>query len=172
MLLIDDETQTYWDHITGEGVHGPLAGHTLDSWPLRHTTAAAARVEHPDARLFRIKRGLLGRAMGTMHNKSINSRGFIPPPFRLTMGTVDPRLPERTNGMGVIVDGQARFYPMSSLPIEETWTGRPIRVALGALDGAPHATWTDDGSRPMQLLSRWYGFAFTFPNCEIAGQST
>jgi len=26
VLLIDDETRTYWDHITGEAVHGPLSG--------------------------------------------------------------------------------------------------------------------------------------------------
>lgn len=171
VLLIDDETRTYWDHITGEAVHGPLKGRVLETWPLHHTTAAAARVAYPQARLHRIPpRTMIGRLMRAMHGRSLDKKGFIPPPFRLTMEKVDPRLHERTNGLGVVVEGRARFYPMSSLPVEEQWCGRPIQVALGALDGAPRAIWTDDGSLPMQLLSRWYGFVLTFPGCEIGGE--
>ena len=87
----------------------------------------------------------------------------------MTMGDADPRLPERTNGLGVVVEGEARFYPMDQLdtPIDDDWGGRVMRVGLGEIDGAPHATWADDGERPMQLLSRWYGFAYTFPDCAV-----
>jgi hypothetical protein len=34
----------------------------------------------------------------------------------------------------------------------------------------PFATFTDDNTRPMQLMTRWYGFAFTCPGGEIYGQ--
>ena len=32
VLLIDDETRTYWDHITGEAVHGPRTGAQPSVW--------------------------------------------------------------------------------------------------------------------------------------------
>lgn len=111
----------------------------------------------------------VGIAMGLAHSKKLKAKGFIPPPFRRTMDASDPRLPENTNGLGVIVEGRARFYPMNALAqgIDETWNGRAMRIGLGKLDGAPHATWAQDDSRPMQMLSRWYGFSSTFPDCEI-----
>ena len=47
-ILEDRETGTLWDHITGEGLSGPLAGHQLEVWPVRMTTVAAALEEHKD----------------------------------------------------------------------------------------------------------------------------
>ena len=169
MLLIDDETQSYWDHITGEAVHGPLKGHVLQSWPLCHTTVAAALVEHPGVLVHRVPMTAIGLAMRLAHNRTLNGQGFIPPPFRTTMEAGDPRLHETTNGLGVIVEGRARFYPMNTLVqgIEEDWSGRTMRIGLGELDGAPHATWANDNRRPMQILSRWYGFSYTYPSCEL-----
>jgi hypothetical protein len=33
----------------------------------------------------------------------------------------------------------------------------------------PVALWDDD-SRPFQIFTRWYGFAFSYPGCEIYGE--
>ena len=170
MLLIDDETHSYWDHITGEAVHGPLKGAALPSFPVHHTTVGAQLQRDPQTPLFRPSSGLLGAAMKLLLRKgALHTKGVIPPFFRGTMGEADERLDELSNGLGVVVEGRARFYPLDRLgePIEEDWSGRTLRVALGELDGAPQAVWTDDGSRPMQLLSRWYGFSFSFPGCGI-----
>ena len=41
-----------------------------------------------------------------------------------------------------------------------------VHHAIGEQDGVPVATW-DDGSCPVQLFSRWYGFSLTFPQCDI-----
>jgi hypothetical protein len=170
VLLIDDETQTYWDHMSGQGVHGPLRGHELPMWPLIHTTFAAAKVEYPGVHLHRLPvRGPLGLVMRIKQREALSSKGIVPFFFRGTMGQGDERLPETLNGLGVLVDGKARFYPLRSLtkPVDEDWGGRTLRIGLGPIDGAPHATWTDDHSRPMQLLSHWYGFSSTYPGCEI-----
>jgi hypothetical protein len=34
-------------------------------------------------------------------------------------------------------------------------------------DLCAETAWADTGEQPMQLLSRWYGFSFTYAGCEI-----
>lgn len=167
MLLIDDETESYWDHITGEAVHGPLKGTRLESWCVEFATVATALAERPALRISRPKQSLTGRLMGLMHRKQLGRDGFIPPPFRITMKKVDPRLPELMQGVGVWDDERARFYPMNALssPVTEPWGEREIHVAKNA-DGIPVATFAD-GERPLQMFSRWYGFAATFAHTEV-----
>ena len=41
-LLWDYETGSYWDHVTGEALHGPLKGERLKVWGIEVTTVAAA----------------------------------------------------------------------------------------------------------------------------------
>jgi len=82
----------------------------------------AARVERPALHIHRVpSRGVAAIAMGMAHRHALSKKGFIPLPFRKTMVKGDARLPERTNGLGVVVDGRARFYPMSAL-------GKPRRL--------------------------------------------
>jgi len=108
----------------------------------------------------------------------INSQSQrLPPNFRSSMSkAVDPRFPLREQGLGVI-DGagayQGKFYPMAAIPkggqIEDIWQGRALVVTRSEVDGVPRAHWADDAEDdgPMQLLTRWYGFSFTYPDCEI-----
>jgi hypothetical protein len=158
--------------VLGAAVHGPLAGQRLDSWPLLHTTVAAEVARDPSLSVHRVPlRSPVSLLFRTLHSKSIAVKGRIPFFFRRTMGEPDARLPELENGLGVIVDGRARYYRMASLsePVVEDWGGRSMSIALGPLDGAPHAVWVDDKTRPMQLFTRWYGFSYTFPGAEIYG---
>ena len=41
-LMVDDVTGTYWNHMTGEALHGPDVGKRLEIRNLVHTTAAQA----------------------------------------------------------------------------------------------------------------------------------
>lgn len=167
VLLIDDETRTYWDHITGKAVHGKLAGAQLEVWAAPMTTVAAALARDGDVELSRSHPALFKRMFGhVMH--SLANIVKLPAKFRGTMGEADTRLPEWTHGLGVIDGDQARYYPMKSIGegIEEDWAGRTIRIAVDEVDNIPFAQW-DDGTRPMQLLSRWYGFSYTYPATTI-----
>ncbi len=86
------------------------------------------------------------------------------------MGEVDDRLPEWTHGLGVVVNKKARFYPMSMIGdgIIDAWAGRELKLGLGPIDRVPFAEW-ENGERPLQMFSRWYGFSATFPVCQIYG---
>lgn len=113
-----------------------------------------------------------------------------PPGFKKTMGAIDQRLPEHTSGLGVIVDGQAKFYPFSELEDRQTdqWGEDRRSPPMGGENGqerpgplikapilliqwgegqeAPMAVW-EDGAVPVQLLTRWYGFSYSYPDCGI-----
>ena len=175
VLLIDDETRTYWNHITGEGLKGPLAGTQLEAWPAEMTNVRAALRKYPKIQLSRTSTSLIGKLMGRWQARSLRSRGFFPPMFRRTMGKPDDRLPPHTHGLGVMVrtgtKTEARFYPMKSIGdgsgTEDPWGERVLRVRIGDDDSVPFAEWSD-GERPLQLFSRWYGFSYTYPGCAIA----
>lgn len=171
-VMSDVETKTQWDHITGEAFMGPLKGKTLPVWPVRITTAAAARAEHPEARLHSSTyRSPKMWVMKLITRNVIGGRGRLPKFFHSTMNTqVDQRLPRLEQGLGVITHAEQKFFPMNALrsaPLVDTIDGREIAVECGATDGVPRAVYVDDGEEPMQLLSRWYGFSFTYPNCKV-----
>lgn len=171
-VLADRETRTHWDHITGEAFAGPLSGHQLEVWPIRMTTVAAALVESRDIIIsISMHRSLKSRLAQRLYPRFILNKVWLPLPFYASMsGPIDPRLDKLTQGLGVILGRKAKYYPMSSIPLnglEDDWQGRILCVERGPIDKVPHAAWKDTGEQPMQLLTRWYGFAFTYPNCEI-----
>lgn len=176
ILLTDDESRSYWDHITGEAVHGALAGTTLPVWPLRMTNVAAALRDDSELLLHHSRPGLLGRAMSWAHKLGLMN-GRLPPGFRQTMSAVDERLPEHTIGLGVVVGNLARFYRLDDISgrgadgygLRDVWPGGELHIAIDAVDHVPNACW-DDGSRPLQIFSRWYGFSLTHSECEIHGR--
>jgi hypothetical protein len=112
-LLRDDETETFWDHMTGEAVYGPLVGRALEIANLRQTTAGQILAEDPDALIAvsdherveaRDERvslsGLLsrvGRGLSAM--------------FSETVAEEDVRRPTMDLGLGVWSGDAAVYYP-------------------------------------------------------------
>lgn len=174
-LMADKESWSIWDHITGECIRGRHVGKQLAVWPIALTTVEAALAAYPELTVsFSQVNGFKALLLKMVHRKKINAQlpRFFLWPFQRTMAQpVDPRLDKLTQGLGVIVGRQGKFYPMSLLPkgdvIEDRWLGRPLRLERGLLDGVPRAVWRDTGESPMQLLTRWYGFSFTYPDCAI-----
>jgi Protein of unknown function (DUF3179) len=172
VILIDQETHSLWDHITGEAIDGSLKGYQLEVWPIRFTTVLSALREYPDIEVsMSTYRSIRKWFAATLYPKFIHARVLLPFFFRWTMQRKpDPRLPELTQGLGVVVDGRAKYYPLSTIPsdgIVDRWLNRTLRVECSKSDGVPHAFWDDTNEQPMQLLTRWYGFAFTYHDCEI-----
>jgi hypothetical protein len=50
--------------------------------------------------------------------------------------------------------------------MEDKIDGHSVRIALHKEAGVPSAV-RDDGIRPIQLFTRWYGFSYTYPGCDI-----
>ncbi len=126
---------------------------------------------HPDVSLLRSKPNLFGRVMGrVMISRQIRGGGLMPWYFYTTMKGRDRRLARMDQGLGVVEGDRAVYYPRSSLAreVRDAWGDRDLRVWIRDVDGIPTAEWADGGV-PLQLFTRWYGFSFTYPGCEIYG---
>jgi hypothetical protein len=170
VLLIDDESRSYWDHITGEAVWGTMVGRRMPVWGIQMTTARQALTAIPDLLLLRSRQTFRAHLMSWLLMLPF-ARNTLPPGFRKTMGPLDKRLSEMEIGLGVVSKHTQRFYPLARIGagIVEQWQGSRLHIAVDPVDRIPEA-YFEDGSRPFQLFTRWYGFAFTYPACEIFGR--
>ena len=174
-VLGDEETWSTWDHITGEAFDGPLTGERLEAWPIVISSVAVELKRDPSLSILRQScRWTLKRFWQSVPSyRTTAERMRFPPGFRRTLsGPVDSRRPAFEPGLGVIVGERARFYPLVDLPdgsaVTDEWFGRSLYLTRQAAE-SPRARWIDREEIPMQLLTRWYGFAFTYPTCSIYG---
>lgn len=169
VLLIDDETRSYWNHMTGECLHGSLKGKKLDAFPLEITNYKTALTNYPEISIFISKMGFKGKLMDFFIKKVHFSKGFLPPGFKKTMGKIDERLPALSHGLGIFFDNFSKFYPYEKIGagIEEMIDGRRIIVKVRDGDNVPYAKWQDSDKIPLQIFTRWYGFSFSFPDCDL-----
>ena len=152
VLLGDKETKSYWHHITGESLYGPLAGKKIPVQNIFHTTAEEALETYPDIPVAisdaRMREsvsvlGRLRRGLGRM--------------FRNTMGKPDTRRDDMDIGLGIWAEDKAKYYPYDEVRasgnvIFDTFEGRrmvvfyaPDALALLAIHtDATSATWEGD----------------------------
>lgn len=202
--MADRETGSYWNHITGECVLGPLKGYQLESFPLRYTTVSEELSKNPGCQVIFKRLNWFLNLFLPLAEKA-HHRGMLPPHFRYSMrGKKDLRRPLTEMGLGVWTARTARFYPMAKLSASggaaiDLIDGRSAVIAVGPTTGIPVAFWTAatearwdgqtlrlntgetvrdgdlydakgrlaENARPHQMFTRWYGFAYTFPDCEI-----
>ncbi len=175
VLLVDDETGSYWDCAEGLALHGPLAGRRMARFEVPMTSVGAAREQTPALTWSRSHSGLAARLFNKFGMFALRGRGFTPPSWRRTLEIQDARLPHLTPGLGVIHNRHTRFYPLSRIerdgPIRDRWGRERLRVRMRDDVALPEAVWVgrDDRAPPMQLFTRWYAFAFCFPHCPIYG---
>ena len=205
-LMRDEETGTYWDHVTGAAVYGPQVGTVLAVANLLHSRAGQVLANNPDALIALSDRTL--RTDEDMGIRSLLSRvgGRLSRMFRSTVEEEDTRLPTMDIGMGIWHGEEARYYSYERIVAEDravldTFQGRrtlvfldPSSYVLSAFYADADSVWWDDdvlrmtngqyvegsvlydpdgsrvqAARPLQIFTRWYGFALTFPHAEIYG---
>lgn len=205
-LMRDEETGTYWDHVTGAAVYGPQVGTVLEIANLLHSRAGQVLANNPDALIALSDRTL--RTDEDMGVRSLLSRvgGRLSRMFRSTVEEEDARLPTMDIGMGIWQGEEARYYSYERVVAEDravldSFQGRrtlvfldPSSYVLSSFYIDADSVWWDDdvlrttsgqyieegvlydpdgsrvkAARPLQIFTRWYGFALTFPHTEIYG---
>lgn len=203
-LIADDESGTYWDHITGEAIHGPHRGKNLQfREPLQYMTAQQVLENYPAARTVQ-EVGIRMRLLQPLLRRMLGQKGQLIPPFLKSMPYQDERRPRLEMGVGLwSTDKDAIFFPLATLKkqgyLMMELGRRCVLIYLDPISHSPDAIYLDaqptgwdgdilqlangervenkmlinaDGAvqkveRPRYLLTRWYGFALTFPNCQI-----
>ena len=134
-LMRDEETGTFWDHLTGEAVYGPQVGTVLEIANLLHSRADQVLANDPGALI-----ALSDRAMRTdedMEPRSLLARvgGRLSRMFRTTVKEEDDRLPTMDIGLGIWDGEEAWYYSYERVVAEDeavldTFQGQRLLVFL------------------------------------------
>jgi Protein of unknown function (DUF3179) len=110
-IVRDKETGLYWEHATGECIHGTLQGRQLEIIPAQYLLANQLLASVPSALFVTPSQPRFLRLFKRLTTRSfLTPKGYMPAPFRRSMGTIDDRLPEMQLGLGVWINGRSRFY--------------------------------------------------------------
>lgn len=201
-ILMDRETGSIWNHITGIAMDGPLAGAAMPVANLLHLSVDQTLSLYPDIAVALSDRPIRGNP--GRWSPWVTRLPVLGERFRTTMAPEDTRLPTMEVGIGIWTDRVSRFYTMDRIMdagrvVLDHLDGRRVAVffepgarALSAFYvDATSGEWDGDvlrfdsgqfvergvlyeasGSRanierPLQLFTRWYGYALTFPETEI-----
>ena len=114
LLMADKETESYWDHITGECITGKLKGHQLEILHSHQILTLKEVIEqYPDCLYGKEKMNFIQKLFAKFANwkANTNGKGFLPPGFKDSLPiTIDSRLPEMEMGLGIWEGKTAKFY--------------------------------------------------------------
>ena len=205
LLIWDEETDSYWQHITGQCLHGQSRGKQLRMIATtRQMTAAETVARDGNARLLTAPLSAEQAEYSGFANRMRTNPARVEAAILSTVGEEDTRRPRFELGLGAWNTHSSIFYPLIMLHTHDNaliteFEGRPLLVyqTPGAIApvavylSARRAMWegdilrldqgayilndpyfSSDGrsqptERPAQLLMRWYGFALTFPGCNV-----
>ena len=115
-IFRDAETGSFWEHATGECIQGPLQGAQLKIIPAQYILVEQVLAETPSTLLVTAKQSWIQRLLSSLMLKDmLTPEAKLPAPFRVTLGELDPRLPEMQLGLGIWIHGKARFYSIPTL---------------------------------------------------------
>lgn len=150
ILLADRQTGSYWDHLTGECVHGELEGTTLRQIAvLTHSTAGQTRRLYPEARYvvstLNAERAPLDELAEGLRVAS-DPQWF--PQILGSLDVEDARLPRFEMGLGVWANDAARFYPFRTLNAQnnvvfDEFDGRRLLIYVDPETMHPSALFTE-----------------------------
>lgn len=191
VLLSDTKTRSFWNHITGECEYGHYIGKILETGNLFHTTLESALKKYKNLKIAVSKQPWYIKVMNIIIKIKKRSNKHIMPKFFLkTMEKEDSRLDRSELGLGIWDDSKAIFYKYEDINNKEViidkFNGKDIIVYLDKANNIPVCSYISGGKsvkwnngkieltdgeileeKPMQLYSRWYGFSYTFKDCEI-----
>ncbi len=149
LLLGDRESGSFWCHLTGECVHGPLKGYHREVFPLLRMTVGQALTAYPGAQVAVSKLTTRQRVAAWIQSRVLWLLGNrLPPGFKRTMGEEDLRRPRMEIGLAVWTGRVQRFYSLQMLrgqggAIIDVLDGRQLLVYLDPISGTPACLYTD-----------------------------
>lgn len=114
-LLMDQESGTFWDHMTGEAVYGPLVGSSLPVETLRQTTVAQILGEDEGTQIALSDRELASSEELKLDGLLGQIRGRLSSFFSGTVEEEDDRRPTMDLGLGLWGGGGAVYYPYEAV---------------------------------------------------------
>ncbi len=117
VLMYDRQTESLWSQLGMEAVSGPMVGTALEWMPSEQMTWAQWKQEYPQGRVLYIQTGFQRNYAGTAYASYHESPETIfPVPRHRT------ELKQKELVAGIIVNGQAKAYPIARLEKQQKFT--------------------------------------------------
>lgn len=160
LLFVDRETDSVWSQLHGKSIQGPMKDSPLTMIPSIQSTWKFWRERHPDT-LVMIEAGTEGKNY-LYRNRKPGTPAPQPAPTAHDTSVL---------GLGLVLGGQAMFYPLVELERAET----PMKVSLGNEEATIHydqegiTAWAVDkeGTLLPAVLAYQSGWKDFFPDSEI-----
>lgn len=175
MIMQDEASGSFWDHMTGECLWGRYAGRTLAILGAHRILLACELTGDLAALPIAVPRlplwQRLVRRMQNGHTWRALPEGKFFPGFRESIAFEDDRLPELAMGVDIWSDQGAVFYPLDTIwedgPISDDTAGHQVTIRWDPARALPVVAFDMDQASQAYVFTRWYGFAQTFPGCDI-----
>lgn len=129
LILFDRDTETYWSQIRLEAVHGQWAGTEAEVFQLVETRWDTWKKMYPETMVLSTETGYDRNYSHSPYGDYSNSHDFFLFPFQPD----DPRLDSKKRVHGVIINGEAKAYRLSSFHqnniIEDAFQGKELIIA-------------------------------------------
>ncbi|HBX98743.1 MAG TPA: hypothetical protein DEG93_00140, partial [Gammaproteobacteria bacterium] len=123
-VLQDTETETLWNHMTGEAVYGLHAGLNMPISNLLHMNVKKALATDQDMEIAISDRryNVAGNTAGIAGTYSPDNKDAeLMEQFIVTLGPEDQRRPRMDMGLGIWTDSSQRYYPLETLRSEGSY---------------------------------------------------
>ena len=165
-LLVDYESETWWDHVTGEAVYGPLTGTQIPIFNLLHSTVEQTLAADPDIQIAISDREIRDEWSPRTQRASRLNQFFL-----RTIGREDDRVERMDIGIGIWTDQMHRYYSMADINANDgvlidEMDRRRILIYVTPTSNAPVAVFTEATS------FSWQGDEIHLDTGEVVRQGT
>jgi hypothetical protein len=178
-LMRDRETGTWWQQISGKAIFGRLKGQSLELAPFDELSFGLWKKESPGGQVL----APVARDQKKYESKWEDEVLKLPVPVSFP-GTA---LKSRDVVVGLVVDGEARAYPVETIvkqsPIQDRLGGKPIllvagtdgksvRAFLSRIDDTDVELFRKSDSKDFALIDSEGSGEWNFQGCAVSGPLT
>jgi len=165
VLFYDKTTESLWSQLKQEAVTGPMTGQELTLLPLEHTTWQAWSLKHPNTLVLSTDTGHFRNYQRDPYvGYDTSAEIYFPVSHR------DSRLSTKAWVAGVVVQGQAKAYPLSRLEadkdIHDTIAGKDITVTYNQ-DSESVMVRDKRGQVIPSVQAYWFAWSAFYPETKM-----
>jgi hypothetical protein len=166
LVMYDRKTESLWPQLAMKAISGPMVGAQLRMLPSEDMKWAAWREAHPDGKVL---------STATGHSRDYVRDAYAD--YARSSETMFPvrwtrsELGEKDWVVGVIVNGQAKAYPIELLkknaPIEDKIGDEQIRISYDTAASKPEVTCSANGEPIASTIAYWFAWQAFYPKTEL-----
>jgi hypothetical protein len=164
LIMMDEETESLWSHVTGEALDGAMKGRRLEVLPSIQTTWNRWTLEHPEAKLLKKEEAV----------RSSRYQSYFDDPDRTGMfraNWLQERLPGKELVHGIVRGPHALavsdfgLAPGDTLGVE---LGEDAITVVRGPDGGVRAFLDEGGVELVVRPAFWFAWSSFYPNTLVA----